>query len=620
MEEGLMSRDDVLVVQEDGLHDREGEGQTPQEGTLPMYEASVMMIDDEPILVELVRGFLEDAGYQDFRGESDPEVGVARLSVECPDVLLLDLMMPKLTGFEVLRRVRRDPKASMMPVIVMTSASDARTKLRVLELGATDFLEKPVDPSELILRVRNTLAFKVMRDRSAWYDFLTGLPNRRFLLNQITAGLRRIEDRNGLCVVFMIELERMRQLIEALGSRSADEARCAISERIQDALRAGEIRDLSDGQGVRSVLARTGLDQFCLFVPWLTKIEDAGSIARRLLESVLNPLQIDGHDWFPVLGIGIASGPGDAADADSLLQCAGSAAAMTRAQPGSGYAFYSAELNTASLARLTLEGRLRRAIERDELVLHYQPKVDSSTGGIVGCEALVRWNHPERGLVPPGEFIPVAEESGLIVDIGAWVLSEACRAARRWLDAGYPCPVSVNIASSHFQNGRVLDDVKKSLQATCLPEYLLSVELTESMLMSSAHESLATLEGLKKLGVSVSLDDFGTGYSSLAYLKRMPLDEVKIDRSFVQGLPQDLENAAIVRVVIALASSLRFSLVAEGVETKSQAQYLSEVGCSVCQGWLYSKALPEAQFFEWLVNRSQGTLAGSHRAAEIDQL
>ena len=561
-----------------------------------MHGASVMMIDDEPMLIELVRAFLDDAGYTEFRGESDPVVGLERLRADPPDLLLLDLMMPGLSGFEVLRQVRAAPMLQMMPVIVMTSASDSRVKLRVLELGATDFLEKPVDPSELVLRLRNTLAFKAYRERSAWFDVLTGLPNRRFMVTQTASMLRRALRDGGICALLKVEIGRIRQVTETLGHRAANEAVRTIAQRIQDSVRAGDaVARLGDDSG-KAVVSRTGADEFAILLPGLRRVEDAAAVARRLLAVTGESMLLDGHDWFPTVSIGIAGAPDDAAEPEALMHCARVAASAARDKGGSGYGFYSAGLNAAALERLTLEAQLRRALQRGEFELHYQPKVTLATGAIIGCEALIRWRHPTRGLVPPGVFITVAEEASLIVDIGSWVLGEACRAARRWFDAGLDCRVAVNVATPHFLDGRLVEDVRRALGATGLAADRLTTELTESMLMGSAEDSLVALVQLKALGVSISLDDFGTGYSSLAYLKRMPLDELKIDRSFVSGLPDDTGDLAIVRAIIAMAHSLGLKVVAEGVETAEQAACLQTAGCESSQGWLFGRPLPEDEF------------------------
>jgi diguanylate cyclase (GGDEF)-like protein len=561
----------------------------------PLMHASVMMIDDEPLLIAAVTAFLEDAGWQDVRGETDPRVGLERLRAEQPDVLLLDLMMPGLSGFEVLEQVRADPQLQRLPVIVMTSASDARTKLRVLELGATDFLEKPVDPSELVLRLRNTLAFKAYRDRSAWFDMLTGLPNRTLMTSQVARALRRRAVDRGCCALLLVEVGRVRLLAETIGQRSADQALVSIATRLQDAIRAVDpIARVGDDRPA-GVVARLDSDEFAVLLTGLASPADAAAVARRLRAAAAAPLDVQGRPWTPTVAVGVAAAPDDAEEIEALMRCARSAVSGVRDAGGVG--FYSARLNAAAVTRLAIESDLRRALERDdELELHYQPKFDARSGSLAGCEALVRWRHPERGLIGPAEFVPVAEETGLVDALGAWVLAEASRAARRWQDAGTPCRVAVNIAATHFRDGRLLQDLRAALDGARIEPCALTIELTESMLMGSADGVLRTLAQLRALGVEVSLDDFGTGWSSLAYLKRMPIEELKIDRSFIAGLPEDAGDAAIVRSVIAIASSLGLKVVAEGVETQAQADWLAEAGCDLMQGWLFSKALGEPAF------------------------
>lgn len=579
---------------------------TEATGSQPMINASVMMIDDEPILTEVVGAFLADAGYRDFRGENDPVLAVQRLREAQPDVLLLDLKMPGMSGFEVLRRVRSDPATRMTPVIVMTSASDARTKLRVLELGATDFLEKPVDPSELVLRLRNTLAFKAWRDRSQWYDMLTGLPNRKLLISRMGGVMNEAVRSGTVCALVLIELSGQRRLAAAFGHRAADTAAQAVAQRLQGALRnAGTSARPEDPDG-DNLVARIGPDEFAVMIAGLRRTEDASAVARRLLPVLAEPMRIEERDWFPAPALGVAAAPADADQAEALLRCARTAAMQVREQ-GGGLGFYSAELNDAALERLTLESELRHALERGEFELHYQPKVDAVDRRIIGCEALIRWRHPSRGLVPPGLFIPIAEEAGIIVDIGTWVLNEACGAARRWRDAGMPCPVSVNVASPHLRNGRLVRDVEAALRDSGLEGGSLVVELTESMLMTPGEDSAGTLAQLAALGVALSLDDFGTGYSSFAYLKKLDLDELKIDRSFVSGLPDDREDRAIVGAIVAMAHALGLKTVAEGVETPEQADALREFGCDHCQGWAFGRPQPEAQFVQRLAAAAVAT-------------
>jgi EAL domain-containing protein (putative c-di-GMP-specific phosphodiesterase class I)/GGDEF domain-containing protein len=400
----------------------------------------------------------------------------------------------------------------------------------------------------------------------------------------------------GTCALLKVEIGRIRQVTETLGHRAANEAIRTIAQRIQDSVRAGDaVARVGDDRST-AVVSRTGSDELAVLLPGLRRVEDAAAVARRLIAVIGESMSLEGHDWFPTVSIGIAAAPDDAGEPEALMHCARVAASAAREKGGSGYGFYSAGLNAAALERLTLEAQLRRALQRGEFELHYQPKVTLATGAIIGCEALIRWRHPTRGLVPPGVFISLAEEAGLIVDMGSWVLDEACRAARRWVDAGLDCRIAVNIAAPHFVDGRLIEDVRRALGATGLAADMLTTELTESMLMGSAEESLAALLQLKALGVSISLDDFGTGYSSLAYLKRMPLDELKIDRSFVSGLPTDAGDLAIVRAIIAMAQSLDLRVVAEGVELPEQAACLRTAGCENAQGWLFARAVPEAEF------------------------
>ena len=585
---------------------------TAQPGSIapPMMHATVMMIDDEPLLIGAVSAFLEEAGWRDVRGESDPQAGLDRLRAEQPDVLLLDLMMPGMSGFEVLAQVRADPQLQRMPVIVMTSASDSATKMRVLALGATDFLEKPVDPSELVLRLRNTLAFKAYRDRSVWFDMQTGLPNLRLLTAQLARGLRRRALGGGTCALLLLELGRLRQLAETLGPRTADEALTKIASRLQESVRPGDAILRAGDERSPALVARLGSDEFAVLFNGLQGPSDAATVAARLRGVAAQPLEVQGRLWTPQVSVGVATAPDDADEVDALLRCARSAVSGVRAA-GGGVGFYSARMNEAAVERLTLEADLRRVLEAGTgLELHYQPKVDARTGAFGSCESLVRWRHPQRGLIPPGRFVPIAEETGLIDQLGAWVLGEACRAARRWRDAGLPCRVSVNVAASHFRDDRLLSDLRVALDGAGLDAGDLTIELTESMLMDGIDGSLRTLEMLRAIGVSISLDDFGTGWSSLSYLKRMPLDELKIDRSFVSGLPGDAGDAAIVRSVIALASSLGLTVVAEGVETREQADWLAAAGCDALQGWLFSKALEETAFVAMLA-ASRGAAPGA---------
>lgn len=563
--------------------------------------AKVMMVDDEPILIELVRAFLDDAGYQSFVGVSDPQTAIATLSDERPDVLLLDLMMPNVTGFDILETVRTSAELRHLPVIVMTSASDADTKLRVLELGATDFLEKPVDPSELVLRLRNTLAFKAHRDRTVYFDQLTNLPNRHLFLSQVSSTLRRCAKSRTQCGLLHVDFDRLKQINQTLGHRVGDAMVRAISQRVQASLAGVDpMGTTSDGSSAWT-LSRLGGSEFAALMPGIDRPEQAATVARNLANAMARPMIIDGHELVASTYVGIAISPDDGDSPEQLLQHANAALSAAKQRGKNSYCFYSDELNDQAVQRLTTESDLRKAIGNDELELYYQPKVDVATNQITGAEALIRWNHPTRGLVPPNDFIPIAEEVGLIVDIGTWVLQNACEQAIRWREQGITdCGVSVNISPPHFYDGRLLQDVQDILLETGLNPCMLTLEITESMMMQHTQENLLTLESLKTMGVRTSLDDFGTGFSSLTHLKKMRIDELKIDKSFVAGLPDDTDSAGIIRAVLAMASSLGIDVTAEGVETEEQLDFLRKLDLRIYQGFLCSQPIPADRFVHLL--------------------
>jgi diguanylate cyclase (GGDEF)-like protein len=554
----------------------------------------VMMVDDEQLNLEVLQTFLEEAGYKDFVSVTEPEKVLGLLADRRPDVMLLDLVMPGMSGFEILERMRADETLRHIPVIVLTSATDAETKLKALELGATDFLGKPTDPSELALRLRNTLSAKAYRDRLANYDPATGLPNRRLLMDRLERALRE-SARAGVSGALMhIHLDRFKQITEAFGLGIGDSLMKGVAMRLDFGLRASAA---AREPGKLPKIYRTGDDEFVLLLPGLGRGDETAGVAQALLNAMAAPFRAGGQDLSITAGIGIAVFPDDGMEASALASHAGVAARHANAQGGKGYEFYAKELNATSLKRLSVESELRRALERDELRLFYQPKVRAHNGRGTGAEVLVRWLHPERGLVSPVEFIPVAEETGLIVPLGEWVLRAACAQTKAWLDAGIRVPrITVNVSGKQFNAPQMAETVVSALKASGLGPQYLGIELTESAVMGNAERHIRTLHELKALGVTLSIDDFGTGYSSLSYLKRFPLDELKIDRSFVSGVDTDPDNAAIVIAIIAMAHSLGLSVVAEGVETQAQLAFLKSKSCDECQGFLFAKPMPAEAF------------------------
>jgi diguanylate cyclase len=592
---------------------------SPQTDFRALLNACVMMIDDEPIMVELVKTFLEDSGCREFIGVSDPRQAMEEIRSQRPDVLLLDLIMPDVDGFEILRQVRLDPNLADLPVIVLTSATDAQTKVTVLELAATDFLSKPVDPSELRLRLRNTLAFKAYRDRLAYFDALTGLPNRKLFMNQVATSLRRAKRNEKICGLLQIDLDRFKQINETLGHRAGDTLLKSVAERLQGGFRS---LDLIARTGEESSLgwsiSRIGGDEFMVLLQDLSRLEEVAAVAERIIKMMEQPFLVEGHDLYVTPSIGIATFPNDAQDAENLFKLVDSALTTAKLRGGNSFHFSSQKANDDALSRLTLESQLRRAIERREFVLHYQPKVDLSTGRIVGAEALVRWAHPERGLLSPDKFISIAEESNLISNIGALVMEDAVRACAQWNNHGLRgIGVAVNVSTPQLRDSRLLLEVKKCLIETRLAPSLLTIELTETIVMDSNKMGFDTFKALKEIGVKTSLDDFGTGYSSLAYLQRLPLDEIKIDRSFVSALPGNKDSAAIVSALLAMAQHLELSVTAEGVESEWQLAYLRSKGCDRYQGFFFSKPLPLKEFVLFTAERNGVTLTTRKPVATI---
>ena len=558
---------------------------------------TVMMVDDDPIMLEIVQTFLEEAGYSNFVTTSDPTTAAQLAREHRPDVMLLDLMMPKVTGFDILEEVRRHEALRYTPVIILTAESDAPAKLRALELGATDFLLKPVDPSELKLRLRNVLAFKAYQDRLADFDALTGLPNRNKFRLELDEALGANQEVSRACALMQIDLDRFKQINDTLGHRAGDKLLCSVSVMLQQIFSdvSADWRKSRDPKS-RIPLSRIAGNSFVALLPNLhnlEKVDVATSVARRLLNAFSEPFHIDGQELFVTCSIGIAVSPGDGNDAETLLKHAEMAMYQAKQRGRKQHAFFSGEMNAHAMERLTLENQLRRAVEREEFVLYYQPKVDVLARRICGVEALVRWKHPEQGIIAPNKFIPIAEENGLIVEIGQWVLRNACNQVRQWMNAGVPpISVSVNVSSAQFRQGRVWHAVRGALAHSNLPPQSLTLELTESMLIDNQSETIEMLYELKDMGVKLSVDDFGTGYSSLTYLSRFPLDELKIDRSFLKGLPEERESIAIVSAIIALARALGLKVVAEGVETHEQLAFLHSRKCTEFQGYLCSRPVP----------------------------
>jgi len=571
-------------------------------------QATIMMVDDEATTMEVMQAFLEEAGYQRFVLLEDSSRAMAKIDEIRPDILLLDLMMPKVPGFEILQQVRAHSLLGHLPIIILTSSSDAETKLKALDYGATDFLAKPVDPSELILRVRNTLAAKAYQNQLAYYDSLTKLPNRSLFLDRLNWFLQRAERNNENLVILHITLDQFKRVYNTLGPQVGDQVIMQIAERISSCIRSSDMFGRgTDANRELDSLFHVGGDEFSLLCPTMANSEHAIKLASRILKVMENPFDANGTEVHIWPCIGIATYPEDAKNMTKLIQCTVGASAQANPHGKGGFHFYSCDLNAKSLERLQMEADLRHAVfAGDQLLLHYQPKVDVKSGQITGVEALVRWQKPDGQFVFPDSFIPLAEETGLILPIGEWVLREACAQLARWQAQGLWIHVAVNLSVKQFHAGNLVELVTDILKDSGVDKQHLTLELTESLLMDNAVEAVETLSRLILLGVRISMDDFGTGYSSLSYLKRFPLHELKIDRSFLMDMTRDSDDQALVAAMIYLAHEFGLKVVAEGVEKQEQLDILLGLDCEEYQGYFFSRPVSIEDLAPMLFERTAG--------------
>lgn len=427
----------------------------------------------------------------------------------------------------------------------------------------------------------------------ARFDALTGLPNRMYWIERTRATLASATRHEDYSAVLFLDLDHFKTVNDSLGHPTGDRLLTAVAKRLAPCLRNEDL------------LARLGGDEFVILLPRLSSPDDAGRVAEKLLDHLNQPLLIEQHELSASASIGIAVFPGDGTDVDTLLKNADVAMYGAKQSGRNRYQYFVPEMNERANERLRLEGALRHAIERNELTLHFQPQWDVASERVCSCEALVRWQHPERGQMSPMLFIPLAEESGLIHPLGEWVLTQACKQQVEWARAGHDLTVAVNISALQFQQADFADRVARIIAQTGISPHRLELELTESAVMAPGDDLIARMNRVGALGVRLALDDFGTGYSSLAYLKRLPIHRLKIDRSFVQDLPGDTEDAAIASATLSLARDLGMTVVAEGVETTSQRDFLAARGCHVLQGYLISRPLPASALEDWLTQATQ---------------
>ena len=695
-----------------------------------IHAAAILIVDDQAVNVQLLEYLLVNTGYTNVSSTTDSLTVAALHQQHRYDLIILDLHMPGMNGFEVMEALKPIETGSYLPVLVVTAEPDK--KLQALDAGARDFVGKPFEPVEVLTRIRNMLEVRLMhraacdygalleqtvRERTAelqrfrsamdatadaiflidgagmalidvnegacrmlgheraallaiapaqfglscpldltlqdargaageaepdlvegrltradqtlvpvetyWqvqtlgaqrmliavardiserqlaqqrlkhlasYDSLTGLPNRTLFFQTLHEAIELAQDKEWRIAVLFIALDRFKIINDSVGAALGDELLRQFSSRLVQCVR------------IRDTVGRLGGDEFGLIVTMARDQVDAVGVANEVREALRAPFDLHGQQAALTTSIGIAMYPDDATDPETLVRYADTAMVRAKEAGRDGYRFFTAGMNVQVLARLDLELALRRALDNDEFVLYYQPKINLSTGRISGAEALLRWNRPGYGLVFPAEFIPVMEQTGLIVRAGAWVIKEACRQMAQWVADGVgELRVAVNVSSRQFVEGDLEADVRAAIANHHADPALLELELTESALMSNAEHTIAVLNNLKQLGIKVAIDDFGTGYSSLAYLKRFPIDKLKIDIAFVRDIIVNPDDAAIARAIISMAHSMKMTVIAEGVESRAQMVYLRRHRCDEIQGFHFSRPLPAQEMAAMLL-------------------
>ena len=576
-----------------------------------MYEPCVLVIDDEPDNFDVLETLLHDQNYQ-MHYCSDGLDALLSLDNIKPDIILLDVMMAGIDGIEFCYRIREIPKWEALPIIMVTALSSKEDLAKCLSAGANDFITKPVNSVELKARVRsmirihqqhqqlasfNALLEKTVEQRTVdlqnmiFQDTVTHLPSRMFLLQQITATL---EAGDLSFAVVYIDCDQFKLVNGAFGYAVGNQLLKAIGDRLNQHLRTGDL------------LARIGEDEFCFLLHQIDRqnLEQAiEPYIQKILQSFINPFIVSGCEIFISACIGIAVGHSLDQQPEELLQDADTAMYKAKIKGKGSYQIFDRQMYLATLNRLTLENDLQRALKQQEFITYYQPIINLATEKISGFEALVRWRHPERGLISPLEFIPCMEETGLIVPVGIMILKQACLQLKAWHDLGWTeLTMSVNLSVRQFACPNLVEDIDQVLLETAIDPNYLKMEITESAIMDNAQTAITVLEQLRSRHIQISIDDFGTGYSSLGYLHRFPVDNLKIDRSFVSQIQSDKRKYQVVDTIVSLSKQLQLSIIAEGIETTEQLQWLQNVGCEYGQGYLFSKPLPAvdvaAKFFK----------------------
>jgi diguanylate cyclase (GGDEF)-like protein len=563
-------------------------------------KSRILIVDDE----SLVRNLLSDLLCRNYLCSTveSAEEALSLLEREKFNFVISDINLGGTSGIDLIPLVF---KSAPDTVVMMVSGNRTiDSAIESMRVGAFDYIKKPFDLEHIEVAVRRALDHQALlvskrrhennleelvRQRTeqldylAYHDILTDLPNRVLFEDRISQALIQAGKDRHLGVL-LLSLDRFKEAQDTLGYAAGKEIIREVARRLKKSVNKS------------ATVARFDSNEFAIL---LTKIKDTQDIintANNLNKALKKPIAGKETEFHITFSIGISFFPNDGEDAQTLLKNAGAALSRAKDHGSDNYQFYTADMNAKAVKRLTLENNLRRALERDEFEIYYQPKVNINTKKIVGMEALVRWRHPELGFISPSEFIPLAEDTGLIVPLSEWILRHACAQNKLWFDEGFPLNVAVNLSARQFQQQDLAQTILKIIEETGLEPGTLDLEITESSIMKNAEAAIKTLEELKKTGIRISIDDFGTGYSSLGYLKRLPIDILKIDRSFVQDVTSNPDDAALVMAIVTLAHNLRLKVVAEGVETEDQFKFLQLLKCDECQGYLFSEPVTAEKF------------------------
>jgi diguanylate cyclase (GGDEF)-like protein len=569
----------------------------------------ILVADDDGLLREIATAMLDNVGFA-AEAVASGEAAVAACAAAMPDLVLLDVEMPDGNGYQACSRIRALPGGREVPIVMVTGCDDAASINLAYDAGATDFVVKPINWPLLAHRIRYVLRgarAQAHIQRLAYFDALTGLPNREWIGEYLARSLEAAAQGAQPVALLFVDLDQFKRINDTLGHETGDALLSQVATRLTAALAYA-------GSGAQ--LARVGGDEFIVVLTGDAGVEAASRCAQRVQSALATPFVQGGYEFVVTPSIGIALYPEHGGDVQTLRKNADLAMYEAKAGGRNQFRLYSSAINTRAVKRLSLEMELRRAFEDGKLEVYYQPQYATLSLELAGAEALLRWFHPQRGQIATGDFIAVAEETGLIGDIGRWTFGQVCRDLKEWRGAGLAVPaISVNVSGRDFLRQDVLLRLSRVLEESHLPASLFELELTEGVLMQDVEGGQRSLAALKEYGFALAVDDFGTGYCSLNYLKRFPLDTLKVDRAFVNDITADTDDAAIVRAIIGLGHNLDLKIVAEGVETLEQLEFLRATGCDLVQGYLMSRAI-EARSFAQLLRAPARTLPSAAGGAQ----